>query len=126
MQCYWASPLTRLQLKLIKIGARAVRHARAVTFLLAEAAITGPIVRAILAAICRLRAPPLCALPRSGHQLNESGKTGPSAALENGAAGPARQGFAVRSRGISAIADTAGGEKCLSSAHNTGDLSVKR
>jgi hypothetical protein len=53
--------LTSLQLKLIKIGARVVRHARAITFQLAEVAVTGPMVRAILAAIQRLRAPPLCA-----------------------------------------------------------------
>ena len=40
--------LTSLQLKLIKIGARVVRHARAITFQLAEVAVTGPMVRAIL------------------------------------------------------------------------------
>jgi hypothetical protein len=53
--------LTSLQLKLIKIGARVIRHARAITFQLAEVAVTGPMVRTILAAIHRLRAPPLCA-----------------------------------------------------------------
>jgi len=53
--------LTSLQLKLIKIGARAVRHARAMTFQLTEVAVTGPMVRAIVAAIRRLLAPPLCA-----------------------------------------------------------------
>ena len=53
--------LTSLQLKLIKIGARVVRHARAITFQLAEVAVTGPMVRAILATIRRLRAPPSCA-----------------------------------------------------------------
>ena len=53
--------LTSLQLRLVKIGARVVRHARAITFQLAEVAVTGPMVRAILAAIRRLRAPPLCA-----------------------------------------------------------------
>jgi hypothetical protein len=53
--------LTSLQLKLIKIGARVLRHARAITFQLAEVAVTGPMVRAILVAIRRLRAPPLCA-----------------------------------------------------------------
>ena len=53
--------LTSLQLKLIKIGARVVRHARAITFKLAEVAVTGPMVRAILAAIRRLRAPSSCA-----------------------------------------------------------------
>ena len=53
--------LTSLQLKLIKIGARVVRHACAITFQLAEVAVTGAMVRAILAAIRRLRAPPLCA-----------------------------------------------------------------
>ena len=50
--------LTSLQLKLIKIGARVVRHARAITFQLAEVAVTGPMIRAVLAAIRRLRAPP--------------------------------------------------------------------
>lgn len=53
--------LTSLQLKPIKIGARVVRHARAITFQLAEIAVTGSMVRAILAAIHRLRVPPLCA-----------------------------------------------------------------
>ncbi len=53
--------LTSLQLKLIKMGARVVRHARAITFQLAEVAVTGPMVRAILAAIHRLRVPTLCA-----------------------------------------------------------------
>ena len=57
--------LTGLQLKLIRIGARVVPHARAITFQLAEVAVTGPMtgpmVRAILAAIRRLRAPPSCA-----------------------------------------------------------------
>ena len=37
--------LTSLQLKLIKIGARVVRHARAITFQLAEVAVTGPMVQ---------------------------------------------------------------------------------
>jgi hypothetical protein len=53
--------LTSLQVKLIKMGARVVRHARAITFQLAEVAVTGPMVRAILAAVHRLRVPPLCA-----------------------------------------------------------------
>jgi hypothetical protein len=38
-----------------------VRHARAITFQLAEVAVTGPMVRAILTAIRPLRAPPSCA-----------------------------------------------------------------
>ena len=46
--------LTSLQLKLIRVG----RHARAIPFQLAEVAVTGTMVRAILAAIRRLRAPP--------------------------------------------------------------------
>lgn len=52
---------TSLQLKLIKIGACVVRHARAITFQLTEVAATGPMVRAILAAIRGLRALPSCA-----------------------------------------------------------------
>jgi len=55
----WSRP--SLRFKLIKIGARVVRHARAITFQLAEVAVTGAMVRAILAAIRRLRAPPLSA-----------------------------------------------------------------
>jgi hypothetical protein len=46
--------LTSLQLKLIKFGARVVRHARAIIFHLAEVAVTGPMVRTILASIHRL------------------------------------------------------------------------
>ena len=53
--------LTSLQLKLIKIGARVVRHARAITFKLAEVAVTDLMVRAILATIRQLRVPPSCA-----------------------------------------------------------------
>ena len=53
--------LTSLQLKLLKMGARVVRHARVITFQLAEVAVTGPMVRAILAEIRRLRAPRSCA-----------------------------------------------------------------
>ena len=53
--------LTSLQLKLNKIGARVVRHARAITFKLAEVAVTDPMVRAILATIRQLRVPPSCA-----------------------------------------------------------------
>jgi len=45
-------PLTKLQLKLIKIRARVVRYARAIPFQLAEVAVTGLMVRTILAAIC--------------------------------------------------------------------------
>jgi len=49
------------QLKLIKLGACVLRHARAITLQLADVTVTGPVVRAILAAIRRLRAPPSCA-----------------------------------------------------------------
>jgi hypothetical protein len=48
-------------LKLIKIGARVVRNARAIIFQLAEVRVTGHMVRAILATIHRLRVPPSCA-----------------------------------------------------------------
>jgi hypothetical protein len=55
----WA--LTSLQLKLIKIGGRVVRHARAITLQPAEVAVTGAMAGVILAAIRRLRVPPSCA-----------------------------------------------------------------
>ena len=50
--------LTSLQTRLIKIGARVVRHARTITFQLAEVAISCPLVHRILAAIHRLRPSP--------------------------------------------------------------------
>ena len=51
--------LTSLQTRLIKTGARVVRHARAVTFQLPEVAVSGTLFRRIPAAIQRLRAPPV-------------------------------------------------------------------
>jgi len=51
--------LTSLQTRLIKIGARVVRHARAITFQLADVAVRGDLFRRIMAAIHRLRAPPI-------------------------------------------------------------------
>ncbi len=51
--------LTSLQTRLIKIGARVVRHARAITFQLAEVAVSGDLFNCILADIQRLRAPPV-------------------------------------------------------------------
>jgi len=50
--------LTILQNRMIKIGARVVRHARAITFQLAEVAVSGALFRCILAAIQRLCTPP--------------------------------------------------------------------
>ena len=51
--------LTSLQTQLIKIGARVIRHARAITFQLAEVAVSGNLFSHVLAAIQRLRAPPI-------------------------------------------------------------------
>ena len=51
--------LTRMQIRLIKIGARVVRHARAITFQLADVTVSGDLFNHILAAIQRLRAPPV-------------------------------------------------------------------
>ena len=50
--------LTSLQTRLIKIGARVVRHARRITFQLAEVAIPRDLFHRILAAIHRLRPSP--------------------------------------------------------------------
>jgi hypothetical protein len=52
---------TKRQLKLIRIRGHTVRNARTITFQLSEVAVTGKMVYAILAAIRKLRAPPLCA-----------------------------------------------------------------
>ncbi len=51
-----AAPPTGLRIRLIRIGAWVVRHARAVTFQPAEAAVGGALFTRILAAIQRLRA----------------------------------------------------------------------
>jgi len=50
--------LTSLQTRLIKIGAKVVRHARAITLQLAEVVVSGSLFCRILAAIQRLRASP--------------------------------------------------------------------
>ena len=50
--------LTSLQTRLIKIGARVIRHARMITFQLAEVAISCELFQRILAAIHRLRPSP--------------------------------------------------------------------
>ena len=50
--------LTSLQTRLIKIGARVVLHAHAITFQLSEVAVSGDLFNRILEAIHRLRAPP--------------------------------------------------------------------
>ncbi len=51
--------LTSLQTRLIKIGAKVVRHARVITFQLDDVAVSGDLFNRILAAINRLRAPPV-------------------------------------------------------------------
>lgn len=54
---HWS--LTTLREKLVKIGARMVRHGRYVTFQMAEVAVSGRMFGQILARIARLRAPPV-------------------------------------------------------------------
>jgi hypothetical protein len=49
--------LSSIQTQLIKIGARVVRHARAITFQLAEVAVSGDLLNPILAAIPAAFAP---------------------------------------------------------------------
>ena len=53
-------PLTTLREKLVKIGARIVRHGRYVVFQLAEVAVPRALFAAILRRIDRLRGPPRC------------------------------------------------------------------
>jgi hypothetical protein len=50
--------MTSLREKLIKIGAKVVRHGRYVTFQLAEVAVPRQMFADILSMIARLRAPP--------------------------------------------------------------------
>ena len=54
---HWS--LTTLREKLVKTGARMVRHGRYVTFQMAEVAVSGRMFGQILARIVRLRAPPV-------------------------------------------------------------------
>ena len=53
--------LTTLREKLVKIGARIVRHGRYLVFQLAEVAVSRALFAAILYRIDRLRGPPLAA-----------------------------------------------------------------
>ncbi len=54
---HWS--LTTLREKLIRIGARMVRHGSYVTFQMAEVAVSGRMFKQILAQVARLRAPPV-------------------------------------------------------------------
>ena len=54
---HWS--LSSLRERLIKIGARIVRHGRYVVFQLAEVAVPRPLFAAILRRIDRLRGPPV-------------------------------------------------------------------
>jgi hypothetical protein len=67
--------LTSLQTRLIKIGARVVRHARAITFQLAEVAVSGDLFHRILTAIHGLRAPPASTWRYYQPKSNERGFT---------------------------------------------------
>ncbi len=53
---HWS--LTTLREKLVKIGAKMVRHGRYVTFQMAEVAVSARMFGQILARIARLHAPP--------------------------------------------------------------------
>ena len=53
--------LSTIQLNLNKVGARVVRHARAIIFQLAEVAVTDQMMNSILKAIDHLRSPQKCA-----------------------------------------------------------------
>ena len=67
--------LTRIQTRLIKIGARVVRHARKITFQLAEVAVSGHGFGQILAAIRALKPPPRPAWRAVQRNPEESGST---------------------------------------------------
>jgi len=54
-------PLTTLREKLVKVGARIVRHGRYLVFQLAEVAVPRALFAAILRRIDRLRGPPVTA-----------------------------------------------------------------
>ena len=58
--CHWT--LMTLREKLIKIGAKVVRHSRKIVFQMAEVAVPRELFRTILTAIDRLRPP----VPTSG------------------------------------------------------------
>ncbi len=94
--------LTSLQTRLIKIGARVVRHARAITFQLAEVAVSGDLFHRILTAIHGLRAPPASTWRYYQPKPNERGFTGltkwVSTRPNAGPNRPSRPESAIRSR----------------------------
>jgi len=90
--------LTSLQTRLIKIGARVVRHARAITFQLAEVSVSGNLFTRILAAIHRLRAPPVPTLRRQRQNLKKSGLMGLSKRVSIRPNPPPRLKFVLNSR----------------------------
>jgi len=105
-----------------------VRHARAITFQLAEVAVTGTIVRAILAAIRRLWAPPSYARSPGRSKSNETGSTGLPVALKNPPNGPRRGRVATSSarQGAFGRGHTHAGDKMLDHGTDAGDLTLER
>ena len=78
--------LASVQLKLIKIEARVLRHASAITFQLTDVAVSFTMVRTLLAAIRRLPAPTLCSDCDPGSNLTRSKKC--SGTSRNGVGSP--------------------------------------
>ncbi len=83
MNGHWRYPkevahrsLTTLREKLVKIGARMVRHGRYITFQLAEVAVSRQVFGQILVWIARLRAPPV-----SIHEAGGESGLSPSTSL---------------------------------------------
>src|SRR3954471_16157982 len=88
--------LTTLREKLVKIGARIVRHGRYVVFQLAEVAVPCALFAGILRRIDRLRGPPVAALQRE-RAVGQTEPRGESCADDASAArrSPADQALAV-------------------------------
>jgi hypothetical protein len=107
--------LTSLQLKLIKIGARVVRHARAITSQLAEVAVTGPMVRAIFTVI------------RAQGERKRQDKSIRYAEKHRHRAGMLRvYGPIHPTSGVCATTDAVQGGKTLDQMAQSGDLNVRR
>ena len=63
LSCKWSRPVTSLRERLIKTGARLVRHGRYAVFQMAEAALPRAVFAGIIGLINGLRGPPSVAAP---------------------------------------------------------------
>ena len=77
----WSAQANSLQTRLIKVGARVVRHSRTITFQRAGIAVSCRLPARVLTATRGLCAPPVPTWRHQHQNLNKSGTTGPPETL---------------------------------------------